>query len=153
VFATGTAAGALLRRTLPAMAVTIAVFGVATYLLFTYRVDFAAPERLVEEGVWVSSPVPDGAMITNGAWLGPDGREVESVHELWTEPNAPCRLYDPGSCIYELGYRQVIYFHPPGQYWRFQWTESAILLAGAAMLLGVTVYRTGHRPRVRRSSN
>jgi hypothetical protein len=145
LFAAGAAAGALLRRTLPAMAVTIAVFAVMTYLLFTHRVDYAAPQRIVEDSVSTSAPVSNDALIIDVTWLGPDGREIQSVHQLWTEPDAPCRQYDPMPCIYEHGYREVVYFHPESRYWRFQWTESAILLAAAAGLLAATVYRVRRR--------
>lgn len=153
LFAAGTAAGALLRRVLPAMAVTIGVFALAMYLTFTFREDYAAPERFVETDPAATDTRfgNDDTWILYTTLLTPDGRE-QSLGEALSPIAATCS-FDPLSCAYEQGYRSVVYFHPESRYWRFQWTESAILLAAAAALLGVTVYRVGHRPRVRRPSN
>jgi ABC-2 family transporter protein len=145
MFALGTAAGALLRRTLPAMAATLAVFAVTMYLLITYRPDYATPERVVD-----SDSVPaqtqstwEDAWIIDVTWQAPDGREAESLASIWPGAGTcPSRSLE---CVYEQGYREVVYFHPASRYWQFQWTESAILLGGVLVLAGVTAYRMSRR--------
>jgi hypothetical protein len=45
-------------------------------------------------------------------------------------------------CLIETGYRKAVYYQPTSRFWRFQWTETGILVAGALALGGLTVIRT-----------
>lgn len=58
-----------------------------------------------------------------------------------------CGSAEPVSCVHQRGYdREFAYFHPPSRYWRFQWTEVGLLLAGTVLLGGVVAYRVVRRP-------
>ena len=48
-------------------------------------------------------------------------------------------------CLDQLGFRQVVKFHPASSYWRFQWSESVLFVVLAAVLTGVAVLVTLRR--------
>jgi hypothetical protein len=144
-FLLGTAAGALLRRTLPAMALVVAGMAVTVFALFSLSDHYAEPVRAVLRDTTVLSD-PD-ARLVRGAWLDPAGRELAGP------PTGVCpRRPDAGRseagqrayerCLFAAGYRYAVYYHPPTRFWRFQWTEAAILGAASLALAGVTVHRT-----------
>ncbi|MFI7673750.1 ABC transporter permease [Actinophytocola sp. NPDC049390] len=136
-FALGTAAGGVLRRTLPAFAVTIAVFVLAMMGLFAVRQDYAEPARIVVEG---ADTLPT-SFITGSAYLSPAGVESEVVPE--------CAAVDGEaylSCIRDSDYRTVLFYHPTDRYWQFQWTETGILVVASLLLAGPVVYRVARRP-------
>ena len=136
-FVLGTAAGGVLRRTLPAFAVTIAVFVLAMVGLFSARQDYAEPARVVVEG---ADTLP-GTYITGTAFLSPSGEETDEVPDCAT---AGREDYLP--CVRESGYRTVLFYQPADRYWRFQWTETGILVLASVLLAGPVVYRVARRP-------
>jgi hypothetical protein len=137
-FMVGVAGGAVLRRLLPAMAVTVAVFVLVMIGAFISRDEYAEPVRFLSDD-WELLSTMD-AMPTGGGWLDPSGREVTEVDESVC-PNRET-YWD---CMREAGYRGVTYVQPPDRYWRFQWTEAGILLCGAVLLAGVAYQRVARR--------
>jgi hypothetical protein len=135
-FLLGAAAGGVLRRLLPAMAVTIAVFMLVLFGLLQARQNYAEPVfQLSDKG-----PEP-GAMITESTWLDPSGTPV-------ADPPA-CAEADQityTDCAEKAGYRLAFYVQPQDRYWRFQWTESGILLLGGVLLAAPVMYRVLRRP-------
>ena len=174
-FALGVTAGLLIRRTLPAMAVTLAVF-TAVIIAFPIwvRPHLIPPVRTTSAlslaSLAVTGGTSDGHLIltTNtatgrpGAWVissqvtTPDGRTASS------EPAGPCGPPSPAAgqaCndyIASLHLRQTVTYQPAIRYWAFQWTETAIYLALALLLAGLCFLRIRpgrsaapdiHRPR------
>jgi hypothetical protein len=137
-FMIGVAGGAVLRRMLPAMAVTVAVFVIGLFGVFMLRDDYAEPVRVV------SGPEPQlyspDALASGGTWLDPSGKEVATVADSVCPDRAT--YWD---CLSEAGYRSVNYVQPAERYWRFQWTEAGILLCGAVLLGGVAYQRVASR--------
>ncbi|MCT2583371.1 ABC transporter permease [Actinophytocola gossypii] len=144
-FMLGASAGALFRRLLPAMAVTIAVFVVALWLFMVNRGEYATPERFVSD---ITAPMafPEGSVPAGGAWLDDRGVEVSDDAVAGVCADEGRDTYLP--CMAEEGYRTVNYLHRADQYWRFQWTEAGLLL-GAALVLGGVGYHRGTRASVR----
>lgn len=138
-FMLGTAAGGVLKKLLPTLAVTIAVFLLAMFVIFQVRAAYAEPERQVVEG-----PLPGrGSYITDSAFVSPSG--VEVAGDLVPECANAGRM-DYLSCVAEAGYTPVMYYQPADRYWRFQWTETGLLLALTVALAGLTAYRVVRRP-------
>jgi ABC-type transport system involved in multi-copper enzyme maturation permease subunit len=137
-FMLGTAAGALIRKLLPALAVTLAVFVVVVFGLFHLREDYAAPARVLDSAA--GSAAAAYAMPVGSAWLAPDGREVSGAVPGCAETTVTYL-----KCVADKGYRMVTYAQPADRYWRFQWTEAGILAAGAALLGGVAYQRVARR--------
>jgi hypothetical protein len=138
-FALGTAAGALTRKMLPAMVITLAVFFVLLFGVFMLREDYATPERMVQDTP--GQAVPADSMVVGGAWLAPGGTEVDDV----VEPCATADRMHYLGCVEDAGYRSVLFYQPAERYWRFQWTEAGILAAGALLLAGATYVRVSRR--------
>ncbi|MEV0585046.1 hypothetical protein [Nonomuraea sp. NPDC050310] len=148
-FALGTLAGALFRRTLPAMALVVAGVTVTMFVLFQVSDHYAEPARTELTGTVVLDD-PD-ARLVRAAWVEPSGREV-------AEPagSGCARRVDVGqsgrnteawqACLFAEGYRFAVYYHPPSRFWRFQWTDAGILVLLSAALGGLAVRRTLRRP-------
>ncbi|MFC4857620.1 ABC transporter permease [Actinophytocola glycyrrhizae] len=137
-FALGTAAGGLVRRTLPAFALTIAVFIAVMVAAFMVREDYAEPVRVVAEG-----PI-QGTYLTGSASLSPAGVEVPGdalVPECASEGRTTYL-----DCVDQAGYQSVLYYQPADRYWRFQWTEAGLLVLLSVLLAGPVLYRLARRP-------
>jgi hypothetical protein len=163
-FALGVTAGLLIRRTLPAMAVTLAVF-TAVIIAFPIwvRPHLIPPVRATSTlslasianmpGVGASnghlSLTPGSAAAPPGAWFisssqltTPDGRASS------TEPAGPCGAPpSPAAAqacndyIESLHLRQTVTYQPASRYWAFQWVETAIYLTLALTLAGLCFLR------------
>lgn len=135
-FVLGASAGGLIRRLLPAMAATVVVFLVVMFGFFQFgRDEYAEPLRQVTDQ---GAP---GGFVTDSAFLSPSGVEVVEVPECG---NANAETYMP--CVYDSDYRWVLYYQPADRYWRFQWTETGILLLFSALLVMPVMYRVLRRP-------
>ncbi|GIH99765.1 ABC transporter permease [Planobispora takensis] len=148
-FMLGAAAGTFFRRTLAAMAVTVAVIALTVPVVFFSRDAYAEPDRTVT-AEWSALFNGDGKVVGQ-AWVDPAGRE---------RPDRPSGVCPPPSgvpaqseraqtlveeCLIGKGYRMAVYHHPPSRFWRFQWTETGILLTAALVLGGLTAVRTLRR--------
>lgn len=153
-FMLGACIGLPIRRTLPAMAVTLAVFaavqllmpfGGRPYLVSPVRADVPLTAAAISSATLVGSTSsgPDAKfqaeLTMPGAWvvsgvsdaIDAQGRTVTLsqvcpgvARERWT------------SCVADAGLRAPISYQPADRYWTFQWYESAIFLALAAGLTG-----------------
>ncbi|GIH08917.1 transporter [Rhizocola hellebori] len=148
-FALGVAAGATIRRTLPAMAVTLAVFAVSLFGVFAARPFYAAPQRAVQVSAEVS-PLPADAILMKDVWLTTSGQEVSratmvnAIADACRAVSASVKYYQ---CAFEEGYTQVVYFHPSTKFWQFQWTETGILVL-ISLVLGVLAFVSALRRRI-----
>jgi len=142
LFALGATAGAFLRRMLPAMAVTIAVFAALVFGAFLGRPYYAEPELSVgslESGN--TDPVPPNALTVSHGWMNADGTMVDMNDTVVLCPGP-----EQMNCLADKGYdRFYTYYHPESRYWRFQLTETALLVLGAVALASLTAYRTIRR--------
>lgn len=134
-FSLGAASGAVFRKLLPALAVTAALYFVVMFLFFSFRRDYAEPERVADP-----RDLPAG-LVVNTAYLAPDGTEMADVPPCANEGRD---TYLP--CIADSGYKSVFYVQPETRYWQFQWTEAGILLAASMVLGAVVVHRVARRP-------
>ena len=157
--ALGIAAGAVLRRTMPALAVTIGVF---TFLRLVIGQDFRShyltpltktfsflhPPALPTGSYWqVSGGVvgPSGHVLSSQAHIGP-GISFGGVPVPIASMPATCRalvFQDPlkfGSCLAAHGYRGLITYQPASRYWAFQGIETGIFVLIAAALVAVTAF-------------
>jgi hypothetical protein len=164
-FALGVTAGALIRRTIPAMAVTLAVFAalqIATPLWI--RPHFVPADRTVmavNQGNFAGGPTgPGGDTLTLvatslpgqfGAWIlssGPvnaAGQPVSTTPAACTAPsieNSP----DFDGCLTSQGIREAISYQPASRYWPFQWIETGIYLGLALALAGYCFRQLSRRP-------
>ena len=167
--ALGVTAGALFRRTLPAMAVTLALFiGLQVTVPLWVRPNLAPPDRMVIPVTSLSpgsaSPYgPDDASFTAyadtvpgqpDAWLLSSG-PVSTTGQATSVTPAGCTGTDPAAfvgCLGRHGIREAISYQPASRYWPFQLAETGLDLALALALAGYCfrVLRRHHRLAVAR---
>ncbi|MGW4157973.1 ABC transporter permease [Streptomyces sp. NPDC004788] len=129
--AVGALVGQLVRRTLPAMAVTGVLMGVVVVVLGALRWDFL-PVRTVTGPMNAASgplPVPDHGLMMDMGLITGDGRRITE----WL-----CRDVDksPQQCLDAKGVTgQYLDYHPDWHFWPTQLIETGILLALAALAL------------------
>jgi hypothetical protein len=174
-FALGVAAGAVIRRTVPAMALTLVVFiafGIAAPKL---RAQLGATERTTAitaenmRGLGVSGITPSGAprgpvefvtvaIDSPGAWEIANetvrAGVVQDELPLWVVGCVPQREFgppgvksDPG-CFDRLareGYQQRVAYMPASRYWTLQAIEATGFLVLAGLLLGGCFWWVRHR--------
>jgi hypothetical protein len=169
-FALGVTAGLLIRRTLPAMAVTLAIYTAVIIALpglvrphlippvqATSTLSPAAIANLPAVGASDGqlSLIPGSAAAPPGSWVissspltTPDGRDPS------TEPAGPCAPPSPATdgppspataqaCndyIESLHLRQTVTYQPANRYWAFQWIETVIYLGLALALAGFSFW-------------
>lgn len=156
----GVAAGLVMRRTLPAMAVVLAVFVVAHVAMPTLvRGHLLEPVR---ETIEISDENPqefrmvrvgpDRMAMTagdSGAWLlsvETVDRAGRAVGAMELSPDGPCvsPRQDRMACYAEMtdnGYRMRVTYHPDRHFWPLQWIETAIYLGLAGGVAGFCFWR------------
>ena len=174
VFATalGIAAGAVLRRTLPAIAIVIGGFiGMRLWISQDLRMHFMAPVTTYYSVTGNFNPTA-GSAILNGGLVDKAGQVVTgssgNVMTVMidgapsTSLPAACQRLIPASangpngpsgatlnavygCLQKAGYRQFISYQPISRWWAFQGIETGIYLAVAAALIAITFYAVRRR--------
>jgi len=149
-FALGTATGAIIRRAVPAMAVTLAIFAAAQIAMPLWvRPHLIPPDRTVASGPsFVESagvnlgnltaaivPGQPGAWIISSGAISAAGQPVDTVPAACVPP-PPAKPPDPGRCLGNRGIREAITYQPASRYWSLQWIETGIFLALALALAG-----------------
>ncbi|HZT67919.1 MAG TPA: hypothetical protein VFA11_19185 [Acidimicrobiales bacterium] len=153
--ALGIAAGALIRRVMPTLAVTVAGFVGLRIVVENYlRPHFmGAITRTVPLGFDTVTPSPGDWVVSSGV-IDPTGHVSDGIRiSLDTMPTA-CRAFLPGgpskgdsmlSCLGAHGYRSVFSYQPAGRYWAFQGMEAAIFIALAGLLVLLAFRLVGRR--------
>jgi hypothetical protein len=150
--ALGIAAGALLRRTLPAMAVTLGGFIAARALItLLLRPHYVSAVTVFYKVTGGFTPPGSYWQIASGV-LGPNGQAINQnttgnaingipANYLPASCNAPSRgaFTPPPSCLQALShFRAFLTYQPADRYWTFQGIETGIFLGLAAVLIAVT---------------
>ena len=173
-FALGVTAGLLIRRTLPAMAVTLAIF-TAVIIAFPIwvRPHLIPPARATSAlslaSAAVTGSTSDGHLILTtktwtvlpGAWVLSSQLSTPGGRAASSEPAGPCGAPSASAqaCndyIESLHFQQTVTYEPASRFWAFQWYETGIYLALAVILAGLCFLRIRpgrsaepgiHRPR------
>ena len=155
-FALGTAAGALIRHAVPAMAVTLAIFAVAQIPMPLWvRPNIIPPAQTITTvdaaqvnfGSLTASAVPGqpGAMIVSSHAINAAGQPVTALPASCIPDGPSAKSADPEQCMDKLGIREVIGYQPASRYWPLQLIETGIFLALALALAGSCFWLLGRR--------
>ena len=167
-FALGATAGVLLRRTVPAMAATLAGFAAARLAVEHWaRPNLAAP---LHESLSLASTGHFGTLAVSAAtgsfslsppevripndWVLSTAIVDKSDHVLTSDellhacpgygqrPNPATIQSVHDACIAKLSgtFHTVVAYQPGGRFWSFQWAETGIFLAAALVLCGLTYW-------------
>jgi hypothetical protein len=152
----GVAVGMLVRRSLPAMAITLTIFAaiqIAVPLLARPHLVPAVTETVTiapgnVDGFMRSGPGRTQVVATSpdpGGWLlssytiDASGQRVEDLP--FTPESSPACGPGEGvdtctAAIERLGYRQVSTYHPRSHFWPMQWTEAGLFAGLTAATVG-----------------
>jgi len=157
-FTLGTAAGALIRRTVPAMAVTLVIFAAAQLAMPLWvRPHLIPPDRTIvtidsaqlDFGNLTATAVPGrpGAWILSSGAINAAGQTVTALPDacLGAGSLGPKLGASPGPCLESHGFREAITYEPANRYWPLQWIETGIFLTLALALAGFCSWRLGRR--------
>lgn len=144
-FALGTAAGAVIRRTVPAMAVTLGGYLALWMPLESARYHFLAP--LTTHGPFGSTPqVPLSAYVLGNSYADASGRPVSfsvMAHACLSSHGGQTGMRI--SCLAAKGFQFSTTYQPDSRFWLLQGLQTGIFVAAAAALLGVAIWWTARR--------
>jgi hypothetical protein len=146
-FAVGTAAGTLIRRSVPALAVAFASFVAVRYTVESLlRRHYRTPVT----AVW--DPVTQGGTVGRDAWgldygiVDAQGHHLDGLYAyqdiyraaLGAHTDMPHYLHDHSMKLWDT-------YQPGDRFWTFQLIEAGLYLALVAALLTVVTWRVRHR--------
>jgi ABC-type transport system involved in multi-copper enzyme maturation permease subunit len=159
-FAFGVTAGLLVRRTVPAMAVTLAAFALVQIAWPLWiRSHLIAPVHAVlalgRISIGMLAQGPGNALLlhagsTAGQWILSSHPVNAAGHAVRQVPQACLGAFSGGpaafpACLARNGIKVAVTYQPDSRYWTFQWYETAIFLVLAAVLAGFCYWRISRR--------
>ncbi|MEV6719159.1 ABC transporter permease subunit [Lentzea sp. NPDC051208] len=149
-FGVATAAGAVLRRSLPAFGVAFGAFLAARMsVALLARPAYATPLTTTE-------PIPVGGSkgqaghrsadwVIEHGYADATGRRLSSTEYYELEGAADRAGTNLDQFLHAQGIQQFRVHHPADRFWTFQLIEAALFIAVAAVLIGVVVWRVRRR--------
>jgi hypothetical protein len=133
----GVLAGTLIRRTIPAMAVTLAGFlAVRLPVEFLLRPHFMTPITRLDTG----NGAPPGAWILDAGLVDRHGNQVfEPQAFQLCGPSLVQGLKLAGGCLARYGIHSSLVDQPADRFWPFQFMEAGIYAVLSALLLTIAV--------------
>ncbi len=154
-FAIGALAGTLIRRVIPAMFATIALwaglaFATGAYLrahyvapLLTTNPNVTAPAWVIRQW-WTRGGKPASLDMMNHT-LGAVDVQALTPGVFQPGPATPANFGDPVHYLIAHGYVLLTRYQPGSRYWPFQWIEAGWLLALSLVLITATVWLVRRR--------
>ena len=147
--ALGICAGALLRRTLPALAVTLAGLAALRVLTTWLRPHYMTPVTAYYKLTGAAFTPTGSYLAISQGFISPQGQPVvagsgsNSYFNSMVVP-AVCQNANengsPLSCLVAHGYQGYVTYQPASRLWAFQGIETGIFVALAAVLLAATFW-------------
>ena len=136
------AAGAIIRRSIPAMVVTLAGYLAVRLPIDNYlRSNYLPPVTVTQSPLANTNPVTRADWVLNGGWVDTHGHPISDYQAFST-----CAI-GPGStkqdffhCVVAHGWLETTVYQPASRFWLFQGIETAIFVALAAALVGLTIW-------------
>jgi hypothetical protein len=145
-FAIGALAGMVIRRTVPALAASLAAWtGLALLISVDLRKHYAAP--LIRTGV-----IPGNSLAVGQWFTGPGGQTVSWPAVLRVINQAPLSVQQsPNAEFLEVSWLRAHHYfqwgsyQPQSRFWAFQLIEGGWLLVLSAVLIGATLWLVARR--------
>jgi hypothetical protein len=162
-FVLGVTAGALIRRTVPAMAVTLVIFAFLQLAMPLWiRPHLFAPDHTTvaigRDISWTIGTSRGTFKLGTGslagqpqAWILSSEAVTAAGHPISVFPACTQAVVSSGgglaglNCLTSHGVRIGVTYQPASRYWAFEWTETVIYLALALTLSGFCFWRLGLR--------
>jgi hypothetical protein len=150
-FALAAAAGALLRRSLPALAAALVAFvAVRATVAAGLRPHYRTPITLIEAmpvnsgGGTVGTDNPRNWVLADGV-SDASGNHLNSLAAVMLEGKARDAGMDPTTYLHDQGYHRWVSYQPADRFWTFQLIETGIFVGLAAILLVLVIWRVRRR--------
>jgi hypothetical protein len=148
-FAIGALAGMLIRRVVPAIAATLAVYAGLAFAAGGFLREHYLTPLLTSN----YSSLPANAWVVS-QWWTKDGRvafgdfpPANLLNQVC--PPLPAGKGGPsqgwGPCLVQHGYAQWTSYQPTSRFWPFQWIEGGWLIALSALLIAATIWLVHRR--------
>lgn len=140
--AVGVLAGAIFRRTIPAMSAAAAAFFAVRFAVEKgLRPHYLAPLHRTVAGLTTASPTRE--WVLGDHLVDAVGREISAGREDIAVAHAQQAGIDPQVYLVSLGWRRLITYQPDGRFWDFQLIEVGIfaLLAALAVAAAVAIVK------------
>jgi hypothetical protein len=147
-FAIGALAGMLIRRVVPAIAATLAIYaGLAVAAGMYLRQHYLTP-------LVIRNNFPLGSAQVLSRWWTKGGHPVSQSVASQVLQGAPAQAAGKGGVpqsigavqyLSQHGFTQWISYQPASRFWPFQWIEGGWLLALSVLLIAVTVWLVRRR--------
>ena len=154
-FAIGALAGILLRRVIPALFATLAVWTALAFLTGAFlRPHYQAPV------VTTRAATPPSALVINQWWtfdgkpasldmlnraLRPVDVQALTLQDFQPGPTTPPTVGDPVRYLIRRGYTQHTSYQPASRFWTWQLIEGSWLLALSLALIAITIGQVRRR--------
>jgi hypothetical protein len=143
--ALGICAGTLLRRTLPALAVTLAGFaGLRALTALWLRPHYMTPITVYYKLMGAPSGLTGSYLSVSQGIIPPNGQALPSgTGDVFNGAPVPAvcqQAQNVAACMAAHGYRAYLTYQPANRFWAFQGIETGIFVALAAILLAVTFW-------------
>jgi hypothetical protein len=136
--AVGVLAGAVVRRTIPAMSAALAAFLAVRLVVGKFvRPHFVSALHERTAGLAPSAHARD--WVLNNSLVDAVGRHITVPREDLAIVHAQHARIDPQEYLISLGWRRAVSFQPAGRFWAFQAIEAGLFLALAALIVLATV--------------
>jgi ABC-2 family transporter len=147
-FAIGALAGMLIRRVVPAIAVTLAIYAglaltTALWLRQRYMTPLLTSKVNLPDSAWAVSQWFD----KGGRYAFPavGGQLVNALQRFCPSTGPGGFSVSPAQCLSPHGYTLWTSYQPGSRFWAFQWIEGGWLLALSLLLIAATVWLVRRR--------
>jgi hypothetical protein len=149
-FAIGALAGMLIRRVVPAIVVTLAVyaglaFAVGGFLRQHYLTPLVTSNPNVPGSAWIISQWWTKGGTFAFAGFPPDSLTSQFCSSLPSGPFGKPSQQTFIQCLAQHGYTQWTSYQPASRFWPFQWIEGGWVLALSVLLIAATIWLVQRR--------
>jgi len=136
------AAGAIIRRSIPAIAATLAVFlAVRLPIEFWLRPMYQAPVTVTQSPLSNANPTTRADWLLNFGWVDAHGHALSDYQVFSTCAVGPgTAKQSVFQCIAAHGWLSTTVYQPADRFWLFQGIETAIFVALAVGCVALTVW-------------
>jgi hypothetical protein len=142
--------GTLLRRSIPAMVVTLVGFAIARLGIVLYaRPNYQTPVTQTWDALAQAPQIDRQAWQIDGGWIDTAGNKVAADHVLATCNSNGGSVTTVGQsanrspflqCLHDHGWLNFAAYQPADRFWLFQGIEAALFLALALVCVALTFW-------------
>ncbi len=150
-FAIGVLVGVLIRRVVPAIVVTLAIYtglalAVGNLLRRHYLTPLLTSKASTSGSAWVlSQRWTKGGTFAFSGWRDAPHNLLQRCASVPAGPLRKPTSATLAQCFSQHGYTHVTSYQPASRFWAFQWIEGGWLLALSMLLIAVTVWLVRRR--------